>query len=941
MPRKVVPSGAKRKGRRRHLKESVRPPESPAHGANFEVLFYENPQPMYVFDRKTLELLEVNVSACRQYGHSRAELLRMPVTGICLREDLLRLLSRIERDDAASTAHSTCRHRGASGQIFEVEISTRAIAFKGRRAILAVARDANARKVPGEFEGRFRHLFENAIEGMFQSTPDGEYTTVNPALARMYGYSSPAEFLAQGTRGVTDTLHTDPSPRIAFMRRMEQEGAVHGFEYPIRRKDGVKIWVSANARTMRNEAGEIVGYEGTIEDVSERKRSELERQVTTEVVHIISVSDSLDELFGRIHGVLQKALYAKNCIVALYDSSTGVFQFPFFVDERCTVPSPTMVWRTCAAYVYRVGRAMLIPPKHLQELIDEGEVDAVSPAPQSWLGVPLRGAAGSIGVLVVQHYGQENVYTERDLEFLSSIGDQIAFAIERKRAEARIRESEARLRVLIEKLPAVLWTVDKDLRFTSAVGAGLARLGLKPNQMVGRLLPEYFETSDPDSLAVAAHRRAVVGEPVTFHLEWKEGSYACHAEPLRGSNGEVLGAICMALDVTDRKQLEERFRQAQKMEAVGRLAGGIAHDFNNLLMVIQGYADLLADRLPPGDSLRRNAEQIQLASQRAIALTQQLLAFSRKQILAPKVLSIQSIVADMEKILRRLIGEDIELETSSERDLWLVKADRSQIEQVILNLAVNARDAMPNGGRLTIETANMELDQSFSNIPAVVNPGKYVMLAVTDNGTGMDHATRAHIFEPFFTTKEKGKGTGLGLATVYGIVKQSGGYIWVYSEPGHGTTFKVYLPRIEEETSTVSHERSEKLSLPRGAEVILLVEDERGVRELARQYLEMTGYSVIEAEDGYRALELAATHTGPIQLLLTDVVMPGMSGRELAERMAQIRPGIKVLYMSGYTDQAVVRHGVLQSDAVLLQKPFTLATLASKLRDLLAVQTVH
>jgi CheY-like chemotaxis protein len=271
-----------------------------------------------------------------------------------------------------------------------------------------------------------------------------------------------------------------------------------------------------------------------------------------------------------------------------------------------------------------------------------------------------------------------------------------------------------------------------------------------------------------------------------------------------------------------------------------------------------------------------------------------------------------------------------------------VKADRSQIEQVILNLAVNARDAMPQGGRLTIETMNVELDASYAHPPAVLSPGKYVMLAVTDNGSGMDADTQAHIFEPFFTTKEKGKGTGLGLATVYGIVKQSGGYVWVYSEPGQGTSFKIYLPRIEDTQSGSSRDRKpDTLSLPRGSETVLLVEDEKGVRELAREYLEMSGYAVIEAENGHMALELAAMHAGQIHLLMTDVVMPGISGRELAERASQIRPGIKILYMSGYTDQAVVHHGILETDAVLLQKPFTAATLASKLREILTVEVVQ
>ncbi len=391
----------------------------------------------------------------------------------------------------------------------------------------------------------------------------------------------------------------------------------------------------------------------------------------------------------------------------------------------------------------------------------------------------------------------------------------------------------------------------------------------------------------------------------------------------------------MALDVSDRKKLEAQLRQAQKMEAVGRLAGGIAHDFNNLLMVIQGYAELLIDRSKPGDAFRRNAEQIQEASQRAASLTRQLLAFSRKQMLAPSVLNIESVVADMEKILRRLIGEDIELVTVNSPDLWRIKADRSQIEQVILNLAVNARDAMPRGGKLTIETANVEFDKSQARLPVVLTPGHYVMLAVTDNGCGMDSETQAHIFEPFFTTKEKGKGTGLGLATVYGIVKQSGGYIWVYSEPGQGTTFKVYLPRVEEGLSP-QEVRNESQNIPRGTETILLVEDEQGVRDLAREYLEICGYKTLVAENGAAAVKVAAEHQGGIDLMMTDVVMPGLSGSELTKSIQAVRPGIHIMYMSGYTDQAIVHHGILGPDIVLLQKPFTLSALANKLREALA-----
>jgi two-component system cell cycle sensor histidine kinase/response regulator CckA len=786
-------------------------------------------------------------------------------------------------------------------------------------------------------EERFRSLFENAVEGIFQSTPDGRYLSVNPAHARMCGFSSPAEQIAS----VHDIaqLYADPECRQEFKRIMAERGQVENFEYQVLRKDGTKVWVSENARAVPDSSGNILYYEGTAEDITERKRAEAERQVTFEIIHGVNVTENLDDLLHLIHQSLKKVLDADNCFVALYAPSTGMFHFPFFVDEFDSAPPPQKVGRSCTAYVFHTGRAMLIPQKVFDQLAQQGEVELVGTPAPSWLGVPLRTPAETIGVLVIQHYRNENAYTERDLEFLSSVGGQIALAIDRKRAEAALRDSEQRFRVLIEQLPAVLWTVSQDLRFTSCLGAGLGRLGLKPNQAVGMSLLDFFETSDPSFMPIAAHRRAITGEPVTFHIEWRGGSYACHVEPLRDADSRIEGAICMALDVTDRKKLEEQLRQAQKMEAVGRLAGGIAHDFNNLLMVIQGYAELLLDRLGENNPLRRNAEQIQEASQRATALTRQLLAFSRKQMLAPTVLNVQHVVTDMEKILRRLIGEDIELLTVAPPGLWKVKADRSQIEQVILNLAVNSRDAMPRGGQLTIETGNVEFDNSYNRSPAILAPGRYVMLAVSDNGCGMDPETQAHIFEPFFTTKEKGKGTGLGLATVYGIVKQSGGYIWVYSEPGRGTSFKVYLPRVEE-TEDVKASPAEIEDLPRGSETILLVEDEKGVRELAREYLERNGYSVLEAEDAQAAIDIAQQHSGPIHLLMTDVIMPGLSGRELAEKMAALRPGIKVIYMSGYTDQSIVHHGILEPDTVLLQKPFTWNTLACKLRETLGYDKV-
>jgi len=386
--------------------------------------------------------------------------------------------------------------------------------------------------------------------------------------------------------------------------------------------------------------------------------------------------------------------------------------------------------------------------------------------------------------------------------------------------------------------------------------------------------------------------------------------------------------------VSAQRQLEEQLRQSQKMEAVGQLAGGIAHDFNNLLTAILGSTQLLLHNTPSGDPRREDAEEIRHAGLRAAELTRQLLAFSRRQVLAPKVLDVNSVVAHMDRMLRRLLGEDVELATSLDPAAGAVNADPGQLEQVLLNLAVNARDAMPGGGRLSIETTRVTLHDEHVERRHRMPAGDYVCLAVADTGVGMDETTQAHLFEPFFTTKEVGKGTGLGLATVYGIVKQSGGYIWVYSEAGHGTTVKVYLPRVPG-VAEAPAPASEPQQVRGGDETVLLVEDAAPVRTLARRSLEARGYRVLDAADGPSALELSTRHAGGIAILVTDVVMPGMSGRELAERLAPARPSMKVLYTSGYTDDAMVRQGVLNAGVAFLQKPFVPDTLARKVREVL------
>jgi PAS domain S-box-containing protein len=508
----------------------------------------------------------------------------------------------------------------------------------------------------------------------------------------------------------------------------------------------------------------------------------------------------------------------------------------------------------------------------------------------------------------------------------------------RKEMEEELRDSKEYLERIINCLRDPVVVKDPLHRFVLVNEAFLEFVGKSREEVIGETAYSLLPREKADFIWAREEETLNQGIEQSEEIDLPDKDGTIHTMMVRTARFMDKGGnkqfVAVLRDISDYRRLQEQFLQSQKMEAIGKLAGGVAHDFNNMLNVINGYCELMFDELGPNNPLREDLNQISLAGKRASALTTQLLAFSRKQIMQPEILNLNALITTMNPMLRRLIREDIDVITIADPQLGRISADPMKMQQVIMNLVVNAGDAMPEGGTLTIETANVALDAEYARKHVAVKPGPYVLLAISDNGAGMDEETRSHLFEPFFTTKVKGKGTGLGLSTVYGIVKQSNGFIWVYSEPGKGTTFKIYLPRIDAEAKDLSTETEKAQDLP-GTETVLVVEDEPAVRGLTTRILRERGYTVLEASNGAEALDIAQTYQEEIHLLITDVIMPGLSGRDLSGKITASRPGIRTLFVSGYTDNAIVHHGILDADVSFLQKPFSVQSLCLKVRETL------
>jgi PAS domain S-box-containing protein len=739
-------------------------------------------------------------------------------------------------------------------------------------------------------------IVDSTTDAVFVKDRDGRYLLANPATARFVGRPAPDII------GRTDEELFDPESARWVMERDRQvmaRGCAETEEEALT-ADGVTRTYLATKAPYRGADGTVVGLIGISRDITERKRAERELVLfralidrTTDWIEVIDPETAqfldVNEEACRAHG------YTRAEYLALHLSDI----------DPLVAARP---WAETLEQLSRVGNQ----PFESRHMGKDGSTFPVE-VRVNW------------------------VRTERD--YMVAVVRDIT---DRKRNEAALRHTQERLRSVISSSPAVLYTLaagaDRAWHIAWVSDNVRGMLGFAPTEVIGpdwwgaHVHPEDRARAEADGRPELLSDRGAANE---YRIRHRDGTYRWvrgEVRLVRDAAGAPVEAVGSWSDVTARKQIEDQFRHAQKMEAVGRLAGGVAHDFNNLLTVINGYAALLLGEMPPTDPRFEPLREIREAGKLAAGLTAQLLAFSRKTIIEPKVLDLNDVVSQSAKLLRRLIGEDVTLATVLAPNLDPVKVDPNQIEQALMNLAVNARDAMPRGGRLTIETRRRVVRAGDSGGPHVA-PGRYVQLAVTDTGEGMTEEVRARIFEPFFSTKEVGKGTGLGLATVYGVVKTYGGHISVESELGRGTTFKLLFPAEAEPPRRPAP--AEPLAAPRGTETVLLVEDDPRVREVTRVALQRSGYVVLEAECGVRAIQLSEEHPGPIHLLLADVVMPGLGGRAVATAVRARRPDVKVLFMSGYTDDAVVRNGIIEGTDAFLHKPFTPLPLALKVRAVL------
>jgi two-component system, cell cycle sensor histidine kinase and response regulator CckA len=802
---------------------------------------------------------------------------------------------------------------------------------------VVVARDiTDTKKVEADLrksEERLQLAIELADIGEWERDLKTQIVTCSRGHDRIFGFQSPGYewsfkiFLE----------HVLPEDRFKVEEGVKAvpAGETWDFEVRIRREDGEIRWIWSRGRQFLDETGEPDRMVGTIIDITERKLDGEIRKALLEIIQAADHAQTLDVLYKRVHEIIKSIVPADSFYIALYDEKKDELNFPYYVDDTDDPITQRKSGRGRTEYVLRTGKPLRLDQETEKGMQQRGEIVAIGKATALWVGVPLKIDDRTIGVMAVQHYTDPKAFNDTHLQILMNVSSHVAKVIARKRAEADRRTAEELFNKAFHASPVGIGISSlSDGVFLDVNDALSKETEYASGELIGKSAEILYVNPEDRTRLQELIRSRVAVRDFKFQIKTKSGkirNVRIAAERL-----EIDGVACilvLVMDTTEHELLEQQLRQAQRMEAIGNLAGGVAHDFNNMLGVIIGNMELMSERVPPDEIFQNYMEKVRLAVRSATSVTRQLLAFSRKQILQPAVLDLNTSVQQLTKMTQRLIGENVRVVLTLSPDLASVKADPGQMEQVLMNLVVNARDAMPDGGTLNIKTANAEMDQEFENHHVGSKVGKYVKLSVSDTGMGMSREVMARVFEPFFTTKEVGKGTGLGLATVYGIVKQSEGYIWVESEPGAGTTFDIYLPRVE---SKPTKERTRKLPPSSwGSETLLLVEDEKSLRDVTRIQLEKLGYRVHEAEDAERAIVVFNEHAQEIVMLITDVIMPGMNGRVLADTLKAKKPGLHVLFITGYTDDKVLRGSVSDLKQAILIKPYTNEIMATRLREIL------
>ncbi|MBS2023914.1 MAG: PAS domain-containing protein [Deltaproteobacteria bacterium] len=782
----------------------------------------------------------------------------------------------------------------------------------------------------------FEFLQAGSLDGIwYWDAERPENTWMSPRLKEVLGYTD--EEAPNSASWWQGQMFQEDFAVCAENFRKHAEDPGHPFDQVVRyrHKDGSTVWVRCRGIGLRDERGRLVRLLGAHTNVTALKKAQEEAagasRVLREANARMRAEESLrrsEEQFGAVVESMSEGLVLGSLDGTLLHWNTAALRM-HDIASMDEVLRPLSDFTEQFEFTTLDGRPLPLEEWPMRKLM-RGEPVRDMELEISRIGTPWRRVFSYGGARVKGTSG-------RTLVILN-----ISDITEKKRAEEALRHSEARFRQLAEAINEVFWLTDlakERIIYVSPAYEGIwGRTCQSLYDAPGDWL-SFIHPDDREAVRAALPKQTLGNYDEEYRVVQPSGAVRWirdRAFPVRDAEGKVFRVAGIAQDVTERRRLGEQLRQAQKMEAVGSLAGGVAHDFNNILSVILGYSSLVEQSIDPTNPIAGQIQEIRNAAERAAGLTRQLLAFSRQQILQPQVVDLNRIVSGLDKMLQRLIGEDIELRTVLTSQRAMVNVDPGQLEQVIMNLAVNARDAMPTGGSLTIEIDLEEVDEAYAQQHPGVKPGSHVRLSVADTGTGMDQATQARVFEPFFTTKQLGKGTGLGLSTVFGIVQQSGGNIGLYSEVAHGTTFRILLPRVAEMSTTpprpVAPVRNDKL---RGHETVLLVEDDERLRRVTRTILTRSGYQVLEAQSGGDALLICEQHPTPIDVLLTDVIMPRMSGPVLAARILAMRPKVRIVYMSGYTEDSVVRHGICASEIPFVQKPFTQERLLTKVREAL------